>query len=67
MIPKNAVRNKKRRRGEQLSNISETIEEIEDDATREALERLVTNLYGERRGRQGRGSPESAAANDQRD
>ena len=53
MIPKNAVREQKKRDTDQLRNLRETIRQVEDDATREALEEIVNDVYGDRqRGRQ---------------
>ena len=53
MIPKNAVREQKKRDADQLRDLRETIQQVEDDATREALEEIVNDVYGDRqRGRQ---------------
>ena len=53
MIPKNAVREQKQRDTDQLRGLRETIQQVEDDATREALEEIVKDVYGDRqRGRQ---------------
>ena len=53
MIPKNAVREQKQRDTDQLRDLRETIQQVEDDATREALEEIVNDVYGDRqRGRQ---------------
>ena len=53
MIPKNAVREQKQRDTDQLRHLRETIQRVEDDATREALEQIVNDVYGDRqRGRQ---------------
>ena len=60
MIPKNAVREQKKRDTDQLRNLRETIQQVEDDATREALEEIVNDVYGDRRG--GRQPPVSREA-----
>ena len=53
MIPKNAVREQKQRDTDQPRDLRETIQQVEDDATREALEEIVNDVYGDRqRGRQ---------------
>ena len=53
MIPKNAVREQKQRDADQPRDLRETIQQAEDDATREALEQTVNDVYGDRqRGRQ---------------
>ena len=53
MRPKNAVREQKKRDTDQLRDLRETIQQVEDDATREALEQIVNDVYGDRqRGRQ---------------
>ena len=55
MIPKNAVREQKQRDPDQLRDLRETIQQVEDDATRKALEEIVNGVYGDRqRGRQPR-------------
>ena len=55
MIPKNAVREQKQRDTDQPRDLRETIQQVEDDATREALEQILDDLYGDRqRGRQPR-------------
>ena len=60
MIPKNAVREQKQRDTDQLRDLRETIQQVEDDATREALEEIVNDVYGDRRG--GRQPPVSREA-----
>ena len=53
MIPKNVVREQKQRDTDHPRDLRETIQQVEDDATREALEQIVNDVYGDRqRGRQ---------------